>query len=163
MHAVDFLSYHFFVWCQHSLLGAWIAQATWAFPILETIHIMAFSTLLGTMIIADLRLLGFGMRRTAIRQLAGELEPWTLVALLVTMITGLCLFSSEAIRLCVSGPFFDKMVFFIIAIVIHFTIHWKAVFKGVERHLWIGKLAGGLSLCSWFLVALAGRGIAFLP
>ncbi len=163
MRAIDYLPYHFFVWSQHSALGQWIIKGTWIFPILETIHIMAFSILLGTMIITDLRLMGLGLRRTASQQVTRELEPWTLVSLGVTVITGYFMFCSEAIRLCVSGPFCWKMLFFGIAILIHFTVRWKTAMKGIGRHLWIGKVVGALSLCSWFMVALAGRGIAFLP
>jgi hypothetical protein len=163
MRAIDYLPYHFFLWAQHSLIGEWIASTTWVFAIMETIHIMSFSILLGTMIVTDLRLLGLGLRSSIIQQIARELAPWTLVSLAVTVISGACMFCSEALRLCVSGPFCYKMLFFGIAILIHFTIYWRAAFKGVGSHIWFGKIAATLSLCSWFLVALAGRGIAFLP
>jgi len=105
---------------------------------------------------------GSGLRLTPVPQIARELEPWTLCALGVTVVTGACLFLSEAVRLSISEPFFYKMILFTLAILIHFTIHWKASMRGESQGAWFGKIAACLSLCSWLGVAMAGRAIAFL-
>jgi hypothetical protein len=162
MHAIDFLPYHFFVSCQNSFIGNWIKEATWIFAIIETIHIMGLSVLLGTTLVVDLRLLGFGLRRSTASQVSHELEPWTMATLIVVVGTGVCLYMSEAVRLSVSGPFFYKMIFFTIAILLHFTIHWRATSKNAIDGSTFGKVAACLSLVSWLSVALAGRAIAFL-
>ena len=162
MQPIDYLPYHFFVLCQNSAIGTWIKEATWIFAIMETIHIMGLSVLLGTTLVVDLRLLGFGLRRTSPSQVAHELEPWLWGTLIVVVGTGTCLFLSEAVRLAVSSPFFYKMIFFTIAILVHFTIHWRATSKKAIDGSMFGKVAACLSLISWLSVALAGRAIAFL-
>jgi hypothetical protein len=123
---------------------------------------MALTIILGTALLVDLRLLGVILRRTETAQIARELEPWTCAALFVVVCTGICMYLSEAVRLSISGPFFYKMVFFSIAILLHFTIHWKATSRIAIEGSRLGKVAAFLSLISWFSVALAGRAIAFL-
>ena len=49
----------------------------WAFAIIETVHIMALTVLLGTLILVDLGLLGVGMRRQSPSYLAQLVTPWT--------------------------------------------------------------------------------------
>jgi hypothetical protein len=41
-----------------SSLGTTIAESTWMFPTLESIHVIALVTVLGTVFIVDLRMLG---------------------------------------------------------------------------------------------------------
>jgi len=162
LHPIDFLPYHFFVWCGHTAIGLWVKETTWVFPIIETIHLMCLSIVLGTTIMVDLRLLGLGLHRSPTAQVARELEPWMLGALGMTVLTGAFLFMSESIRLSVSGPFFVKMMFFALALLVHFTIHWKATAPSTSDGAWFGKVAACLSLMCWFGVALSGRAIAFL-
>ena len=69
----------FFALCEYTWPGSWFKHAQWFFAIDETFHIMALGMLIGTLVIVDLRLLGFGMRRQSVSQLAGYLGPWTAV------------------------------------------------------------------------------------
>ena len=161
LHPIDFLPYHFFVWCGRTSIGLWVKQTTFVFPIIETLHLMCLSVVLGTTIMVDLRLLGFGLRRSPTPQIARELEPWMLGAVIMTALTGAMLFTSESIRLSVSGPFLYKMMFFVLALLVHFTIHWKAT-TSVREGALLGKVAACVSLLCWFGVALSGRAIAFL-
>ena len=123
---------------------------------------MALGMLIGTLVIVDLRLLGFGMRRQSVQQLAGFLAPWTLLGVALMITTGVPLFMSEAVKLSRSSPFFYKMVFLICAVTLHFTLHRKATAAGATQGSGFGKLAASLSLICWLGVALAGRAIAFL-
>ena len=161
-HLIDFLPGPFFAWCQKTYIGHYITEATYVFAVIETIHIMGLSILLGTTLVVDLRLLGYGLRRSSAWQVSHELEPWTLSCLVVVIGTGICLYLSEALRLSYSGPFFFKMILFVFAMVIHFTIHWRATSKNAVEGSMFGKVAACLSLISWLSVALAGRAIAFL-
>ena len=62
------------------------------------------------------------MRRQSASELSKELAPLTLGALVLMVCTGVPLFLYEAVRLSTSGPFFVKMVFLSLAIIVHFTI-----------------------------------------
>lgn len=152
----------FFALCEYHWPGSWFKNARWFFAVDETFHIMALGMLIGTLVIIDLRLLGFGMRRQSVAQLSRFLGPWTLFGVASMIATGIPLFMSEAIKLSRSSPFFYKMIFLICAITLHFTLHRKATASGTRQDSGLGKLAASLSLLCWLGVALAGRAIAFL-
>ena len=161
MHLLNVLPTSFFEWCENMPPGLWVRQATWGFAVIETLHIMALAVLLGSMLIIDLRLMGLGMTRHPAAELAGLLSPWFWASFFTMVATGICLFASEAVRLSGSGPFMYKMMFLLLAVGVHITIHRKAIANGVEGAA-LGKAAGWLSLICWLGIALAGRAIAFL-
>lgn len=152
----------FFALCEYTWPGSWFKHAQWFFAIDETFHIMALGMLIGTLVIVDLRLLGLGMRRQSVSQLAGYLNPWTVFGVATMIVTGIPLFMSEAEKLSKSSPFFYKMIFLSCAITLHFTLHRKATAPTAKPGSGLGKLAACLSLICWLGVALAGRAIAFL-
>jgi hypothetical protein len=152
----------FFTLCEYHWPGTWFKTARWFFAVDETFHIMALGMLIGTLVIVDLRLLGYGMRRQSVAQLARFLGPWTIFGVLSMIVTGVPLFMSEAVKLSRSGPFFYKMMFLICAVTLHFTLHRKAISSSAGQSSGLGRLAASLSLICWLGVALAGRAIAFL-
>jgi hypothetical protein len=161
MQLISILPSAFFEWCEGTALGAWLQQAMWGFATIETIHIMALAVLLGTMIVVDLRLLGLGLKQMPTAELSGLLAPWFWTSLVTMFVTGACLFAGEAVRLSKSGPFAYKMLFLLIAIAVHLSIHRKAVAAELDG-LALGKAAAWLSIVCWLGIALAGRAIAFL-
>ena len=153
----------FFKWCEHAFIGTFIQrQSMWGFAITETIHIIALSILLGSTLVVDLRLLGYGMKRQSVAEISGILNPWTWGAFLVTVITGITMYDSEAARLSTSGPFFYKIVFLLLAVIFHVTIHRKMTGPNAKQGTATAKVAACFSLVCWLAVALAGRAIAFL-
>jgi len=151
-----------FQWCENSLLGHWIKYSKWDFAIIETFHIIGITVLLGSTLVVDLRLLGFGLRRLSPAQLARELAPWTWAALAFMLVTGVPMFLSEAVRLSYNSAFFVKMIVLPLALVLQFTVHRRATSPGAQEESKFGKLAAYLSLISWLSVALAGRAIAYV-
>ena len=162
MHLVSFIPAVFFQWCQNTSIGDAIRASRWSFAIVETVHIIGIGMLLGALLVIDLRMLGFGMKRQTVAQLSREVTPWIRGALLVMILTGIPLFLSEAVKLSVSAPFFWKMILLLVVLLLHFTVHNKAVSRNAEDGAWLGKMAACLSLACWLGVALAGRAIAFL-
>jgi hypothetical protein len=112
--------------------GLWIRQATWGFAVIETLHTMALAVLPGSMLIIDLRLMGLGMTRQSAAELAGLLSPWFWVSFFTMVAMGIYLFASEAARLSQSVPFAYKMIFLLVAVAVHITIHRRAIANGVE-------------------------------
>jgi hypothetical protein len=162
MDFLHILPISFFHWCEAVWPGKWIKEATWVFAIVETIHIMGLAVLLGSIFLVDLRLLGVGMKRRSPATLAHDLSPWTITSIVLMLITGTMLFTSEAVRLSQSGPFFYKIVFLSLALTVHFTLIRRSTQPGLPEGATLGKVAACLSLFLWFGVALAGRAIAFL-
>ena len=143
--------------------GAMMRDIVWAFPVVEMVHLLGLVMLLGSILVMDLRLLGFGMRERSIADLAEALHPWMGIGLGVMVVTGILLFLSGALRYCASGPFFVKMILFALAVLFHFTIYRKLVTVGSTSDFRPGaKLAAYVSLALWFGVGLAGRAIAFV-
>ena len=73
-------------------------ESLWLFPVIETVHLLGMAALIGTITVFDLRLLGWLMRRQRVSELARRLLPWTWLAFLVQVVTGITLFLSEAAK-----------------------------------------------------------------
>ncbi len=160
---IRFLPASFFAWCHDSAISQWINDSVWAFAIIETFHILALTVLLGTIVALDLRLLGVRTTRQSTAELARELAPFTAMALVVSIVTGIPMFMSQAIRYSQSVSFLVKMTLLVLTIAFHFTIYRNMTMASASKGGGFGRLAASLSLMCWFGIALAGRGIAFLP
>ena len=151
-----------FQWCDSTWISVAIRDSTWMFAVLEILHLLGLTLLLGSLVVLDLRLLGLGMRRQPAPRLAGELAPWIAAGLGFMALTGTLLFLSEAMKCWASPPFAVKMLLLFLALVSH-----VAIFRQVRRledparlPAWI-RPAACLSLGLWFGVGLAGRAIGF--
>ncbi len=110
-----------------------------AFPILECIHIVGFALSIGTIAIVDLRLLDIGMRRQTPAQLAKDTRLWTVFGLAIMIFSGMALYSSDPDMYYLNYAFLGKMLFLILAITFHYTIHRKVV-DGAGRRVARPKL-----------------------
>jgi hypothetical protein len=150
-----------FHWADTSWLSLEIRASTWQFAILEMIHLIGLTMLLGSLMVLDLRLFGFGMRRQRTADLSRDLHGWLISGLWVILITGVLLFFGEPMKLFASPSFHVKMLLLFLAIIFQFTL-FKRISYGNDTSPALSKFAGILSLVLWFGVGLAGRGIGFL-
>jgi hypothetical protein len=130
------------------------------FPTLEVCHIVGFTVALGTIALLDFRVLGFGMRRQAIADLSRDLAPWTLAGLVLVLLSGPLLFSSDPDMYYLNRSFQFKMVCLLLAIVFNYTIHKRVVQAGKVTAS--SKLVACLSLALWAGVIGGGIFIAFV-
>jgi hypothetical protein len=150
-----------FHWADTSWLSLEIRSSTWQFAIIEMIHLLGLTVLLGALMVLDLRLFGFGMRKQPVSQLAKDLTAWTWTGLVTILGSGVLLFFGEPMKLFGSPSFHVKMLLLFLAIVFQFTLFRKVTLNdGASPGL--DKVAGVLSLFLWFGVGLAGRAIGFL-
>jgi len=148
-----------FLWLDHSWLANIIRASTWAFALLEVIHLLGLTLLLGTLSVVDLRLFGAGLRDQSISQVASDTSLFTMIGLITVASSGIVLAVSEANKLYDSFPFIVKMILFVLALVFTFTFHRRLNKQEPSRG---AALVGGIiSLLLWFGVGFAGRGIAF--
>lgn len=148
----------FFKWCDATSLGQAIRGVTWAFPAIETIHIMAMIALLGGAMVMDISLLG-GLRRLTPSHIAHQVKPFMNIGLVVMLVTGILLFLSEALKCYDNDAFFPKMIALALAIIWTYTVHNKALKSEVPGS---AKLVAIVSLVLWFSVGVAGRAIGFV-
>jgi hypothetical protein len=125
------------------------------FPTLEVCHILGFTLALGTIALLDLRVLGVGLRRQALGELARDLAPWTLGGLVTLFLSGPMLFTSDPDMYSRNRAFQLKMACLVLAIVFNYTVHRKMVQSGkstgwsrlvacVSLLLWAGVIGGGI-------------------
>src|SRR5208282_5570333 len=117
------------------------------FPVLECFHIVGFALSIGTIAIVDFSLLGIGMRRQSAAQLDRDTWLWTLGGLVLMLFSGLLLFSSDPDMYYLNWAFLIKMVFFVSAIVFHYTVHRRAVSSEIPASN--GKIVACVSLLLW--------------
>ena len=125
-----------------------LIKDTWLFPVIQSIHLVGLTLLVGTIALVDFALLGFGIRRVPASQLARRLAPWTTAGLITMFATGPLLFWSDWVRYVKNPAFVVKMALLAVALAVHFSIDRR------------GKWGAVLSLAAWSCVVLAGRAIA---
>ena len=153
-------------------IEAWpAAQATresaWLFPAIESVHVVAITLVVGSIMVVDLRLLGFTSNRKPVSELATEVLPWTWGLFAVAVASGLGMFISKATGYFDNVPFRIKMVLIALAglnmIVFHLTAYRSVHHWDQEKPtLLAAKISSGLSLAFWIGVVAAGRWIAFV-
>ncbi len=150
---------------QGSIASA-MRDSLWLFPLVETVHIMGFSILVGAVVMFDLRILGIS-KRISVRLMARHLLPWSMAALLLIVPTGTLMFASEASDLVGNRAFVIKMLLLMLAGVNAAAFHLGS-FRGAE--FWDqntpspagAKLHAIASLLIWAGVITCGRMIAYL-
>ncbi len=151
-----------FEWLEDTAIGVVIRDSLWLFPVIEAVHLLALALIGGTILIVDLRLLGFGIRSQSSATLAKSLHPWLVGGLFTMVATGVPMFLSEAIKCYYSPPFWYKMSFFAVALLYTFTVRKRIAAANAEAlgPVW-GRLSALVSLGLWFCVGFSGRWIAF--
>ncbi len=151
---------------EYSPLGLYLAESTWAFPTLETLHVIALVTVIGTIAIVDLRLVGVASRAHRVSLLAKDTLPWTWGAFALAAITGTLLFISKASSYVINPYFLWKMALLALAglnmMYFHLTM-WRTVDHWEKDPSFpvAAKVAGWLSLIFWVGVVFFGRAIGF--
>jgi hypothetical protein len=112
----------------------------------------------------DLRLLGLGVRRQTASQIAEELAPWTLGALVLAMGTGVLLFSYDPLKFYANRAFPYKVALLVAAVAFHYTRHSKVTRAGGANVKPMSEqLAAAMSLALWLAVTVAGLAISLQP
>jgi len=154
--------WHFAQWSEATPLGRMIRNSEYAFPMIEFVHLAALAVIGGAVLIVDMRLLGFGLKKTSVAGLARDAQPWVTGSLIVMLLTGIALYTSEATKCYASVAFWIKMVSLLLAMIFTYTIK-KRVAAGDEKTFSqaAGRTVGVVSLALWFGVAWGGRWIGF--
>ena len=143
-----------------------IASTNW-FPTLETIHVIAATFVLGSILWVDMRLLGLAATRYAISNLSKELVPWTWGAFIIASITGVGMLITRLSSHVLNPAFQWKMALLALAGLNMAYFHLK-VYKQIEQWDEVVatpnqlKLIGATSLLLWCGVMLAGRWVGHI-
>lgn len=151
---------------ENSAIASWLKYSTFAYPVIESIHVIGIAVLVGTLLIVDLRLIGLELPGISIRQISKEALSLTWIGFALALVTGLVLFSEKAGFYLSNFEFLAKMSLILLAGVN------MAIFEFITRKSindWdtsdappiTVKMAGILSLTFWFFVIVFGRLIGF--
>ena len=159
--------FSFCQWLENSSWATAIHQSLWLFPMLETAHLFGIVSLVGATSALDLRLIGLTMKGEPVSRIARRLLPWAWAGLTIQVVTGFCLFASEATRCFDNKAFRIKMVMLVLAglnaLIFHQTVYRRVTTWDEAPATPLGaKFAGCCSILLWFGIVAAGRWIAFL-
>jgi hypothetical protein len=143
---------------QDSDLAMGFLGSQYAYPFVESLHVLGLALSVGLLAIADLRLIGALMKGHPVGDSLQPLRPWMLAGFALMFATGAILFVNPLFR--------AKMLFVVLAGANALYFELKL---GRQVHAWAdpktpprsARLAGFASLACWAVVILFGRWIAY--
>ena len=153
-------------WLENLPFSTVMRESDWAFPSVESAHVVAICLVVGSIGIVDLRLIGLASRRSRVTDLTREILPWTWGLFAVAVASGLTMFASKAHAYVADAPFRWKMLCLALAGLNMLAFHLTS-FRRVRA--WDGpgptplaaKAFGGVSLGLWITIVGLGRWIGF--
>lgn len=158
---MSFLS--FFHWLAATHLGIAMRDSTWAFAIVEIVHLLSLAVFGGAILFVNMRLLGVNFTSQPAPRVMQELMPLAIGGVIVMFVTGTLLLSSGPMRYYYNTPFRFKMYLFFIALVFHFVLQARVARIDVEKFhpTALLKAAALLSMFLWAGVGVSGRAIGY--
>ena len=133
----------------------------WAYPLVNTGHILGIALLFGAIVPLDLRLVGV-WRSIPLKSLAKVLLPVAGSGLGLALFTGPLLFSVDPFKYAGLWLFWLKLLLIVLALfnvlLVHRSVAWR---EGDETTLRL-QFTGLVSALLWLLVILCGRLIAYV-
>jgi hypothetical protein len=151
---------------EHTDLATFVREGDWWFPLAECLHVLSITTVFGSILMMDLRLVGLASRDSAVTKLSREVLPYTWIAFACAVITGSVMFISRATTYWNNTQFQLKFLFMALAAVNMLAFHFGAFRRVAE---WddalppppAARTAGVLSISLWIAVVFFGRWIGF--
>jgi len=146
-----------------STLAEWMRDTNPAMQIVEATHVVAAVLVFGTVLIADLKLLGLADAQRAFARVGRETLPLTWIAFAVSVVTGSLMFTTSAQTYFANAAFQWKALALIGA-----GINMAVFQRFTSRAAWndgkpapAARAAGMLSIVLWAAAVLLGRWIGF--
>ena len=154
-----------FAWLESTQIAMWVGLSLWAYPMLLAVHIVGLAIVVGIFSMRDLRLLGLfpGLQPAAFLPLSRL--AW--VGFIINAISGVLLFTSQAVTFVNNTPFLIKIVAILAGMVLAGVIQsrLRAELAGVGTVAEVGGSTRAIAMASlvcWLTAIIAGRLIAYL-
>ncbi|HEX3993874.1 MAG TPA: DUF6644 family protein [Acetobacteraceae bacterium] len=148
-----------------SPIGDFVASSSWAFPTIETLHVISIVTVFGTVAMMDMRLIGLVSRDSRVTELSRDNLTWTWGAFLLAAITGTLLWMSKAHVYMKEPWFYAKMILIGVAgvnMAIFHAVTWRTIGQwDAGPPPKAARIAGFTSLALWVVVVACARMIGF--
>ena len=123
--------------------------ATWWFPLLESLHVVGLALLLGSILMLDLRLLGWTARGNLPAQMSAGMMGWVWLGFGIALVSGMGMFISRPSAYAANTAFQIKFVLLMV-------LGGNLALYRLTR-LSTARIAATVSLVAWAGVVLAGR------
>lgn len=135
-------------------------------PIIQTVHILSIAAVMGSVVLIDLRALGFALRSQSVRELTRRLMPWLWCALPLLALSGLVFVFARPQRYLVNPVLGLKFAMLLPAVILAFifqrmTAKTPELWEQASGRRTLARAIAGVSLVLWMGVAFAGRWIAY--
>lgn len=146
-------------------LGVFLRSNPFAYPLIESLHLIAMAVLFGSVLVVDIRILG-ASRHLPMRALARHALPWTMLAFLVVAATGSLLFVAHAAELIGNRVFMLKLGLITLAGTNAAMFHTGPYVSVAAWDTGVpappaARLMAGASMLIWSGVIVCGRWIAY--
>jgi hypothetical protein len=136
------------------------------FPLIESVHVLAISLVIGSIFAVDLRLLGLAWTTRAASKVTSGIIPLTWIAFVGAAGSGALLFISHAGKYLANSYFDAKLCLIAVAGINMLAFHMigardQARWDAMVRPPLKARAAGGLSIALWVAVVACGRWIGF--
>ncbi|WP_141223902.1 DUF6644 family protein [Granulicella pectinivorans] len=143
-----------------------IRESDYAFSVIESVHVLAVTLLVGTIAILDLRMLGLVLRSISITRIARSVFPLTWSGFVVMFLSGFLLFWAEAAKNYTNPAFRIKLILLALVglnpLIFHTTVYRRVhEWEVLAISPWRARIAAIASLTLWSGVIIAGRAIAY--
>jgi len=152
-------------WMVTTPINMLVIGYAWSWPTLESLHFLALCTLMGSLLVMDLRLIGF--QRMIPLQAVHSLMPLAIVSFAINFITGVGFLFGDPYTYAANYAFWVKMSLIVLA-GLNFLVYFTKV-EPTIIHLGpneptppLAKAVGVLSLVFWFGVLSYGRLLPYL-
>lgn len=152
-------------WFSSTWIGETMRGTYWMWPLMENLHFLGLSVMLGALMVIDLRVLG--LAKFIPMKPAMHLIPLALVAFFVNLLTGIAFFAGAPQMYASNVGFQWKMGLIVLAgfnaLWFWFGEHARLVqLADGEDAQFQAKMIAGLSLIIWVGVIVLGRLIPYM-
>ena len=152
----------FFQWIEKLPFTEVLRSVDWYGAMINVFHLLALVVFFGGLLIVDLRLMGKGLTRDPLAQVARAANPWLYGGFLGLLVTGIPQLMLQPIKEYYSDIFWYKMYVLAAAIIFTLTVRRMATQTDEAKLGMWGTVIGVVSIILWFGVAIPARLIGLL-
>ena len=148
----------FFQWLNQLPWNPLLRESTWIVATNNLVHLLSVMVFTGAVVIVDLRLLGRGLTKQPLAQVARGAQPWLIGGLLGLLVTGFFALAVNAMVDYRIPVFWVKMDALLLALIFTFTVRRKVALADEARvgPVW-AKLVALVSIALWTGVVMSAR------
>jgi hypothetical protein len=154
-------------WVQSTAFFTALRGSAYVYPVILSTHMIAIALFGGMILLVDVRLLGWAMRRYTVSEMVNQLRPLKRIGFLLLVTCGLLMAGCKAEEYYYNAFFRTKMTLLTL-VGIHALIFRRGVYRNtiaLDASPSIpaqAKIAASLSLTLWTCLVIGGRGIGYI-